>query len=750
VARGGVFLYTFLTLSTFLSDAIREKSMTRCTRCFGDLLDLAVFCPHCGQPHEPDLNQLLDRSLDGRYHLYRRLGEGGLSTVFAATDIRSDQIVVVKISDPRHLAHRELTQSFDAAEARRYWAEMIERMRRKAVALAAIEHPHIVRILDTNPITEELRYVVMEFLRGQTLREEIDAQGRLSAADTVRIGLEICAGLDAIHTRGIVHRDLNPRNIFLCEAAEEGGVPASPRLSLSASSVVKVIDFGIAKIPQPPGAPPFTQHAVMSGTVAYASPEQCQNRALDHRADIYSVGVVLYEMVTGERPFNGRTPTEIALQQLQAEPLAPRALVPELPPSLEAAILRALAKDSQARQQSIEELAAELRAASRRVVVPLGQGAEAACALLSADEISATPTVDEEESQESDEAESAARLKRARARRRRVALAAAALVLAVTAAGLMLARHGLLPLRPITEKNLTASSAQPPAASASPALETAEQAPLDEMMPHFPTDEADALEIAASISTLEPGPSFAPPTTSSLRVPSITKTAPPSARQPSFIPQPPVRPQASSTPAPMIAARREPPPVSEPEWERGPVSAPAISTRPREANPARVEEETEPASEPRRDERESERPRDARPETRRAPLPRSEAGDDILAAPGAEREPENSVPVIDSAPKVISWSGTVNREREVTLEVPGVPGTVSVPDRYRKRVGVVEPPGPQNRWRCVVLRVFGKGPVSIIVRWWPHTSGMARQDARRQLQSISSQNVQKKSILAVQ
>src|SRR5438128_11073970 len=114
--------------------------MKRCTRCFGDLLDLSIFCPQCGQPHEPDLDQLLNQSLGGRYQPYRRLGEGGFSTVFVATDTVSDRIVVVKVSDPRHLVRREISPAFDADEARRYWAEIVARMRRKAVALATIHH----------------------------------------------------------------------------------------------------------------------------------------------------------------------------------------------------------------------------------------------------------------------------------------------------------------------------------------------------------------------------------------------------------------------------------------------------------------------------------------------------------------------------------------------------------------------------------------------------------------------------------
>jgi serine/threonine protein kinase len=708
--------------------------MTRCTRCFGDLLDLAVFCPHCDQPHEPDFDQLLNRSLDGRYQLYRRLGEGGMSTVFAAIDTRSDQIVVVKISDPRHLVRRELTQSFDAAEARGYWAEMLERMRRKAMAIATIQHPRIVRLLDTNPVTDELRYVVMEFLRGRTLHEELERRGRLSLAETLRLALEICEGLSAIHTHGIVHRDLNPRNIFIEGGRRKagGGIEGEPNVDQSADQIegeidcnsacrlppatIKIIDFGIAKIPQPPGAPPFTQHAVMSGTAAYASPEQCRSGALDHRSDIYSLGIVLYEMATGERPFNGRTPTEIALQQLQTEPISPRALVADLPPSLETAILRALAKDPAARQASIEELAAELRAVAHRVVVPLGQAVEAIAPPLLT-EVNAARAVEEIESfdqaNEVDEAAPAARLKLIRQRRRR-SRARAGLALLLILAGVLLGKH-LIAARRMASAPQEAAITMPPATSETPIAPQ----PNDPKSLN-PTDDADALEVAASLSTSEPGA----PSASITHPPAHTQTSPKRASPPAIkAPPPSILPPKLQTPpasTPMMVVEREHQPVSEPEYERGPRSQPPAAMRPRETNPSRAETEPSPAPS---DGRETESNRSATPNHR--PLPPPPRPDQKEEAK-AGREPQAA-----PAPKVISWSGTVDHEREVTLELPGVPGTLDIPRSYLKRVGVIESPGPNNGWRRVVLRVFGKGPVSIVVRWWPRVSHIAHVNGER-------------------
>src|SRR5262245_9802602 len=258
--------------------------MNRCARCSGAIPAFVVFCPHCAQALEPNFDQLINLIIDGRYRIYRRLGQGGLSTIFAATDLVTDNVVAIKISDPSEMVRREMSYAIDATQARGYWDEMLERMRREAEALTDLDHPNIVRFFGTGLINDDLRYVAMEFLRGRTLRDEID-RGRIISSKPIAITIEDASALSAVHARGIVHRDINPRNIFLCKDA------------------VKLIDFGIAKFPQPAGAPPFTQHSSLAGTVAYASPEQCASHPVDHRSDIYSLGVVMYEMVAGQRPF---------------------------------------------------------------------------------------------------------------------------------------------------------------------------------------------------------------------------------------------------------------------------------------------------------------------------------------------------------------------------------------------------------------------------------------------------------------
>lgn len=733
--------------------------MACCTACATELPELAVFCSRCGQPNEPEFDRLLTRRIGGRYQIYRRLGEGGLSTVFVATDTRVDNIVVVKVSDPRLLVQFASGTQAEAREAQAYWAEMIERMRREVEALADLKHPNIVRVLATGAITDELRYVVMEFLRGRTLREEMNVRRRFDFVEAARIGAEVATGLHFVHARGIVHRDLTPRNIFLCEEGSEFGGRSSefratdlhvrthnpePPTPNSQRGAVKVIDFGIAKFPQPPGAPPYTQHAVMCGTPGYSSPEQCQNLSLDHRADIYSLGVVLYEMVTGQRPFTGRAATEIALKQMQGNPARPRDLAPDLPLRLEALILRALARDPQARHQSAEELAAELRAVATRIVVPLtepvvplaarGRGAPRGRTLLGEfpePELTARPIGFETpvgevktdaaraETQAANEDElsecagppadrQADQLQIVCQRRRRVFFATAAMVALLVAGGLLFAGPWFGGRQ--AESEQLAAQASPSAAATSQPLGLTSEGQDAATSPTV-TPSPTAAPSPNAASKRNDAPSGTPPRTSTVaspgqassrnavaqgKAPASMKSATQhagaahrarqSSSQPSRLPQanpPQVSPsQPAAVPSPTIADARLPHPTGTPDPRSAPRATPA---------PAVAREEV--AANARRD----------RDEMR-----------------GPQRQTAPPQPEVETGPKLYSWRGEVSRERQVTIEMPGEPGTIQIPRDYRKRVGVVEPPGPSNGWRRVVLRVFGDGLVSVIVRWYPH------------------------------
>ena len=679
--------------------------MNLCSRCSGELPAFAAFCPHCAQAHEPNFDDLINLTIDGRYRIYRRLGQGGLSTIFAATDLETDSVVAIKFSDPAQLVVRAMNYAMDAERARDYWDETLERMRREAETLATIDHPNIVRFEGTGMINDDLRYVVMEFLRGHTLRDEIDRNGAFELSRAVGVALEVASALIEVHARDIVHRDINPRNIMIADCA------------------IKLIDFGIAKFPQPPGMPPFTQHSALAGTVAYASPEQCASHPLDHRSDIYSLGVVLYEMTTGRRPFNGRTPTEIALKQIQSEPMHPRAINPAISIAVEKTILRALAKNPADRQQSAEELSEELRKSSNQILIPLPiTNPEAEDQYESGNGIA--PSVDTVENE--DTAESNLRL--VRRRRRRFVVASAATLIAVITAAVLFGW-------PSASSRNKAVDVSANVVAASPSPEATASVGSD----------ADSLELAAgapsqnnnSAGALTPGAQAA---TDSTRQPQAANSTAPGAKavavpptpSPAPAPIPPgARPQMPPAPSPEIAANRAPQLDSEPDPSQGPDKEHNWGARQRENNSANGDSIHRQGDDMNRD---SDRDDGYAPNRRRdndtfnrrrLPNPPNRDEEDR-----EDRDNDHD----DSArigPKLYQWSGRVDYQREITIELPGVPGTVEIPRAFRDRVGVIEPPSVNNRWSCVVLRVFGRGGVSIIVRWWPAARKAARLTAWR-------------------
>jgi len=679
--------------------------MNRCTRCSGELPSFAVFCPHCAQAHEPNFDDLINLTIDGRYRIYRRLGQGGLSAIFASTDLDTDRVVAIKISDPAQLVLREMSYAMEANRARNYWDEMLERMRREAETLVSIDHPNIVRFYGTGMINDDLRYVTMEFLRGRTLREEIDRAGIPSPSKAIGVALEVASGLIEVHARGIVHRDINPRNIMIVD----GGL--------------RIIDFGIAKFPQPPGAPPFTQHSTLAGTVSYASPEQCASQPVDHRSDLYSLGVTLYEMVTGQRPFNGRTPTEIALKQIQAEPAPPRSLNRAIPANLEKTILRALAKNPADRQQSASELSEELQTSTSQIFIPLAvtwpEAPEAQEAAPPFDPVfSENGIAPADEAGEIDEEEES-RLKLVRRRRRRLVAAAAAILIAVIAAAALFGRSSFSSRRGAAGVTGATASLLPAAA------------------PVIGSD-ADALELAANASgqsngainrasangqtTPNSNQQTQPADSAAANNKSVTRTAIPPTPSPAPSPiQPNAQPQMPPAPSPDIALNRAPEVESEPDASQGP-------RKERDRDDWRRGDES-PGSYPHRgpigdrdhdsnrdsgndDESDRRRGNDSF-NRRRLPDPSYRDQTDRDIKNGDDDDPD----VIK--PKLIQWSGRVNFEREITIQLPGVPGTVDVPRAFRDRVGVIEPPNANNRWRCAILRVFGRGGVSFVIRWWP-------------------------------
>jgi beta-lactam-binding protein with PASTA domain/predicted Ser/Thr protein kinase len=287
---------------------------------------------------------LIGTVFDGRYRIVRKLGAGGMADVYLAEDQELGRQVAIKILNDRHAAD----DSF------------IERFRREAKNAAGLSHPNIVSIYDRGE-AEGTYYIAMEFLDGRSLKELIVGRGPAPIKVAIEYARNILAALGAAHRQGIVHRDIKPHNVLI-----------------GAEGRVKVTDFGIARS----GASQMTEVGSIIGTAQYLSPEQARGAPVDQTSDVYSAGVVLYEMLTGQVPFTGDTPLEIAMKHLSEVPKPPSELRPEIPHDLDSIVLRALAKDPSERYQSAEEMDADLaRVAEGLPVDP--ETEEAATAVLS-------------------------------------------------------------------------------------------------------------------------------------------------------------------------------------------------------------------------------------------------------------------------------------------------------------------------------------------------------------------------------
>jgi serine/threonine protein kinase len=303
--------------------------MKHCPNCSKkDIDDNVLFCPKCGTA------VFVGAVLDKKYHLDKLIGEGGMGQVYRATHIELGKHFAIKILPPAVATGEKAA---------------LERFLNEAKTIAKINHENVINISDFGTAEDSgLVYLVMEYLKGMTLKEMIEKKKRLGYREMVLILEKVCDAMTLVHGKGIVHRDLKPHNIFLARGEDD-------------NAIIKVLDFGIAIM----GDKRYTKTGQLIGSVEYMSPEHCNGKELDARSDIYTLGVDLYEMITGRVPFpeSEKGPSEILYQHLFQQPSPLFKLRPDIPEQLEEVVLRALNKNPKLRQQTVRQLSEEFKKA---------------------------------------------------------------------------------------------------------------------------------------------------------------------------------------------------------------------------------------------------------------------------------------------------------------------------------------------------------------------------------------------------
>jgi serine/threonine-protein kinase len=306
-----------------------------CPTCHGRYpLDFKV-CPRDAtelQDASDDQDDLIGITVGDTFQIVRAIGEGGMARVYEARHTRlPNKRFAVKVLHPAYAQQ----------------STIVARFQREAEAASGIAHPNVVDVFDVSRTPEGLPYLVSEFLEGKDFASLLDEVGKVDAAAAVRVVRQVCRALSAAHARGIVHRDVKPENVFLV------GDLSAP--------IVKVIDFGISKVDNAGGAT-LTQTGMIMGTPAYMPPEQARGGKIDHRADIYGVGAMLYRALTGRLPVDSDDPGEALSLVLTQEPRRPRSIEPSIPEALELVIQKAMAKDPDDRHESMAALDEDLAA----------------------------------------------------------------------------------------------------------------------------------------------------------------------------------------------------------------------------------------------------------------------------------------------------------------------------------------------------------------------------------------------------
>jgi serine/threonine protein kinase len=310
----------------------------KCPKCQGDVLDIDVKCPHCGAAiSATGAHRMIGAVILGTYELVDVLGQGGMSVVFKARHKMTDQEVALKILPPELAAHSQVKSRF------------LE----EAKALAALDHANIVHLYNFGQ--ENGSFVLaMQFVQGRTWERLILENKRLDWKASCKIGVDVLKALEYAHGRGVIHRDMKPSNVLVRES----------------DGAATVMDFGIAKMTT---STKLTATGQTMGTVRYMSPEQVRGQEVDLRTDIYSLGATLYESLVGDTPFDGSTHFEIMTKHLSEAPKRPSSLGVEVPPSVEEALMRSLAKKAPDRFESARDMRKILEAALKEGDVAIAE-----------------------------------------------------------------------------------------------------------------------------------------------------------------------------------------------------------------------------------------------------------------------------------------------------------------------------------------------------------------------------------------
>src|SRR5688572_29667752 len=279
----------------------------------------------------------IGKDIAGQFRILQRIGSGGMGAVYKAEQPEMNRFVAIKILHPKYVSRPDL----------------VSRFRREARAMSHLSHPNTARVFMYGQLEDGACYIVMEYLEGRNLAQITRAEGMLQPARAVNIMVQVCGALEEAHRQGMVHRDLKPENIFL---TSQGGIADFP----------KVLDFGLAKVTQRemrPGSLILTQEGMVFGTPEFMSPEQARGQQLDARSDIYSLGCILYEMLTGKLPFDASQPMDYLALQIRGTPIPLGKRIAKLtfPPGLEEVVMKTIAKEPDDRYPSAADFAMALR-----------------------------------------------------------------------------------------------------------------------------------------------------------------------------------------------------------------------------------------------------------------------------------------------------------------------------------------------------------------------------------------------------